>query len=135
MTGFVVDSGAVLHLARTGAEVRGARSLLAPTLLRSQTLPALHEASRPRRSRTSRATAIRHDAGRGASCCRLRGRLPTRSRRRADGGLTMLTLDVPAVRLEIKRIPSSGQVRRRPRQGFPPNCHVRTGGAVLPPEV
>jgi predicted nucleic acid-binding protein len=44
MTRFVVDSGAVLHLASTGAEVRGAHSLLAPTLLRSQTLSALHEA-------------------------------------------------------------------------------------------
>src|SRR5947199_2827683 len=44
MTRFVVDAGAVLHLASAGAEVSGAHKLLAPTLLRSQTLSALHEA-------------------------------------------------------------------------------------------
>jgi predicted nucleic acid-binding protein len=44
MTRFVVDAGAVIHLARTEVEVRGAHKLLAPTLLRSQTLSALHEA-------------------------------------------------------------------------------------------
>jgi predicted nucleic acid-binding protein len=44
MTRFVVDASAVLHLASTGAEVPGAHKLLAPTLLRSQTLSALHEA-------------------------------------------------------------------------------------------
>ena len=44
MTRFVVDSGAVLHLASTEVEVAGAHKLLAPTLLRSQTLSALHEA-------------------------------------------------------------------------------------------
>src|SRR5256885_10987081 len=44
MTKFVVDAGAVLHLAREGFEVAGAHKLLAPTLLRSQTLSALHEA-------------------------------------------------------------------------------------------
>src|ERR687895_2321357 len=43
MTRFVVDAGAVLHLASTGAEVSGEHELLAPTLLRSQTLSALHE--------------------------------------------------------------------------------------------
>ena len=43
MTRFVVDAGAVLHLASAGAEVSGAHKLLAPTLLRSQTLSALHE--------------------------------------------------------------------------------------------
>jgi predicted nucleic acid-binding protein len=41
MTRFVVDAGAVLHLASAEA---GAHELLAPTLLRSQTLSALHEA-------------------------------------------------------------------------------------------
>jgi len=44
MTRFVVDAGAVLHLASAEVEVSGAHELLAPTLLRSQTLSALHEA-------------------------------------------------------------------------------------------
>ena len=44
MTRFVLDAGAVLHLAGAGVEVNGAHKLLAPTLLRSQTLSALHEA-------------------------------------------------------------------------------------------
>jgi predicted nucleic acid-binding protein len=44
MTRFVVDATAVLHLASTGIEVGGEHELLAPTLLRSQTLSALHEA-------------------------------------------------------------------------------------------
>jgi predicted nucleic acid-binding protein len=41
---FVVDCGAVLHLASAGVEVPAEHELLAPTLLRSQTLSALHEA-------------------------------------------------------------------------------------------
>ena len=44
MTRFVVDAGAVLHLASTNVEVAAVHQLLAPTLLRSQTLSALHEA-------------------------------------------------------------------------------------------
>src|SRR5918994_4929188 len=44
MTRFVVDAGAVLHLAAEGIEVGPEHELLAPTLLRSQTLSALHEA-------------------------------------------------------------------------------------------
>jgi predicted nucleic acid-binding protein len=44
MTRFVVDTSAVLHLASTGDEVSSEHELLAPTLLRSQTLSALHEA-------------------------------------------------------------------------------------------
>jgi predicted nucleic acid-binding protein len=44
MTRFVVDAGAVLQLVTEGVEVAGAHELLAPTLLRSQTLSALHEA-------------------------------------------------------------------------------------------
>jgi predicted nucleic acid-binding protein len=44
MTRFVVDAGAVLHLASAGVEVPDEHELLAPTLLRSQTLSALHEA-------------------------------------------------------------------------------------------
>jgi predicted nucleic acid-binding protein len=41
---FVVDCGVVLRLAAEELEVSGAHELLAPTLLRSQTLSALHEA-------------------------------------------------------------------------------------------
>ena len=44
MTRFVVDAGAVIQLASTGIEVPGEHELLAPTLLRSQVLSALHEA-------------------------------------------------------------------------------------------
>ena len=44
MTRFVVDCGAVLHLASEEFEVPDEHELLAPTLLRSQTLSALHEA-------------------------------------------------------------------------------------------
>ena len=44
MTRFVVDCGVVLHLAAEGIEVPAEHELLAPTLLRSQTLSALHEA-------------------------------------------------------------------------------------------
>jgi predicted nucleic acid-binding protein len=44
MTRFVVDTSAVLHLASEGVEVSGEHELLAPTLLRSQTLSVLHEA-------------------------------------------------------------------------------------------
>jgi len=44
MTRFVVDCGVVLHLAREELEVSAEHELLAPTLLRSQTLSALHEA-------------------------------------------------------------------------------------------
>ena len=44
MTRFVVDCGVVLQLAGEGIEVPPEHKLLAPTLLRSQTLSALHEA-------------------------------------------------------------------------------------------
>jgi predicted nucleic acid-binding protein len=44
LTRFVVDSSAALHLASEEIEVQGEHKLLAPTLLRSQTLSALHEA-------------------------------------------------------------------------------------------
>ena len=44
MTRFVVDCGVVLHLASEGIELPAEHELLAPTLLRSQTLSALHEA-------------------------------------------------------------------------------------------
>jgi predicted nucleic acid-binding protein len=44
MTRFVVDCAVVLHLAGAGIEVAAEHELLAPTLLRSQTLSALHEA-------------------------------------------------------------------------------------------
>ena len=44
MTRFVVDSAVVLHLASEEIDVPAEHELLAPTLLRSQTLSALHEA-------------------------------------------------------------------------------------------
>ena len=44
MSRFVVDCGVVLHLASEGIEVSSEHQLLAPTLLRSQTLSTLHEA-------------------------------------------------------------------------------------------
>jgi predicted nucleic acid-binding protein len=44
MTRFVVDCGVVLQLAREGIDVPAEHELLAPTLLRSQTLSVLHEA-------------------------------------------------------------------------------------------
>ena len=44
MSRFVVDASAVIHLARERIDVSGAHQLLAPTLLRSQTLSLLHEA-------------------------------------------------------------------------------------------
>ena len=44
MSKFVVDAGVVLHLASAEIEVSSAHELLAPTLLRSQTLSLLHEA-------------------------------------------------------------------------------------------
>src|SRR4030095_13670278 len=44
MTRFVVDARAVLHLSSAGVEAADEHALLAPTLLRSQTLSALHEA-------------------------------------------------------------------------------------------
>jgi predicted nucleic acid-binding protein len=44
MTRFVVDARAVLQLASEDFEVPPEHELLAPTLLRSQTLSALHEA-------------------------------------------------------------------------------------------
>jgi predicted nucleic acid-binding protein len=44
VTRFVVDAGAVLHLTNEEVTVSAAHKLLAPTLLRSQTLSALHEA-------------------------------------------------------------------------------------------
>jgi len=44
MTRFVVDCGVVLELASEAFELPPEHELLAPTLLRSQTLSALHEA-------------------------------------------------------------------------------------------
>jgi predicted nucleic acid-binding protein len=44
VTRFVVDCGVVLRLASEGIEARAEHELLAPTLLRSQTLSAMHEA-------------------------------------------------------------------------------------------
>lgn len=44
MTRFVVDASAALRLAETGTQVPAVHQLLAPTLLRSQALSAMHEA-------------------------------------------------------------------------------------------
>jgi predicted nucleic acid-binding protein len=44
MTRFVIDPSAVLYLVAEGIDVVGKHELLAPTLLRSQTLSLLHEA-------------------------------------------------------------------------------------------
>ena len=44
MARFVVDHSAVLYLASEGIALAGAHKLLAPTILKSQTLSALHEA-------------------------------------------------------------------------------------------
>jgi predicted nucleic acid-binding protein len=44
MTRFVVDCGAALHLAAAEVSVAPEHELLAPTLLRSQALSAMHEA-------------------------------------------------------------------------------------------
>jgi predicted nucleic acid-binding protein len=44
MTRFVVDANTVLHLASEEVQVPAKHELLAPTLLRSQILSALHEA-------------------------------------------------------------------------------------------
>jgi predicted nucleic acid-binding protein len=44
MTRFVIDSTAAIHIAKTQIKVPAKHELLAPTLLRSQTLSALHEA-------------------------------------------------------------------------------------------
>jgi predicted nucleic acid-binding protein len=44
VTRFVIDAGALLQVVSTGIRVSASHELLAPTLLRSQTLSALHEA-------------------------------------------------------------------------------------------
>jgi predicted nucleic acid-binding protein len=46
VTRFVVHASAVLHLAREQSTISSKHELLAPTLLRSQTLSLLHEAVR-----------------------------------------------------------------------------------------
>jgi predicted nucleic acid-binding protein len=44
VTKFVVDAGVVIHLVSEGIDISSEHELLAPTLLRSETLSALHEA-------------------------------------------------------------------------------------------
>ncbi len=44
MTKFVLDASAVIHVVNAAIEIRSEHELLAPTLLRSQTLSTLHEA-------------------------------------------------------------------------------------------
>lgn len=46
MSRFVVDAGVALHLAAEGTKISSRHELLAPTLIRSQTLSLLHEAVR-----------------------------------------------------------------------------------------
>jgi hypothetical protein len=81
MTKFVVDCGVVLQLASEGFEVPAEHELLAPTLLRSQTLSALHEAVHPGEISPDvaldRLTRIR------AIPIRLLGDAPSQSSRRA----------------------------------------------------
>jgi predicted nucleic acid-binding protein len=55
MTRYVVDCSAVLHLAREQIVVSSEHELLAPTLIRSQALSAMHEA-------TQRGEITAHDA-------------------------------------------------------------------------
>jgi predicted nucleic acid-binding protein len=71
MTRFVVDTSAVLHLAAEGFEVAEEHELLAPTLLRSQTLSALHEAVQ--RGELAEDTARDHLAYIGRTKMRLLG--------------------------------------------------------------
>ncbi len=71
MTRFVVDSSAVLHLASTGMEVSSEHELLAPTLLRSQTLSDLHKAVQ--RGETQADVAREHLARIGRMSIRLLG--------------------------------------------------------------
>jgi predicted nucleic acid-binding protein len=71
MTRFVVDAGVVIHLVSAGIEVAGKHELLAPTLLRSQTLSTLHEAVQ--RSELSADVAREHLARIGRMPIRLLG--------------------------------------------------------------
>jgi len=59
MTRFVVDCGVVLHLASDGIDIRAEHELLAPTLLRSQTLAALHGGEIAREAALDRLARIR----------------------------------------------------------------------------
>ena len=43
MTRYVVDATVVIHLVREGVEVAAGHELVAPTLIRSQVLSAIHE--------------------------------------------------------------------------------------------
>jgi indolepyruvate ferredoxin oxidoreductase alpha subunit len=78
MTRFVVDAGAVLHLVSAGIEVAGEHELLAPTLLRSQTLSTLHEAVQ--RGEVPAATAREYLARIGKMKIRLLGDAVLRNR-------------------------------------------------------
>jgi indolepyruvate ferredoxin oxidoreductase alpha subunit len=78
MTKFVVDAGAVLHLVSAGIEVAGEHELLAPTLLRSQTLSTLHEAVQ--RGEVPAATAREYLARIGKMKIRLLGDAVLRNR-------------------------------------------------------
>ena len=71
MKRFVVDAGVVLHLVAGERTVAAGRELLAPTLLRSQTLNALHEAVH--RGELTADTARQHLATIGRMPIRLLG--------------------------------------------------------------
>lgn len=55
---YVVDCGVALHLAAEGIDVSAEHELLAPTLLRSQVLTALHEAVTAASSRGTRPSSV-----------------------------------------------------------------------------
>ena len=78
MSRFVVDAGVVLQLVSEGVDVSDEHELLAPTLLRSQTLSALHEAVH--RGELSAAVAREHLARIGRMKIRLLGDAVLRGR-------------------------------------------------------
>src|SRR4029453_10791688 len=120
MTRFVVDTGAVLYLAGAEAEVGRSHELLAPTLLRSQTLSALHEAV--------------HGGGVPADAGRERRSPPRLGRGAAGAGRTDAD---PAPRR--RRAPAAGLGDRRPAgvgldvSGRVPRPDAATGGGVGSP--
>ena len=89
MTKFVVDAGAAIHLASEGVEVSSEHELLAPTLLRSQTLSALHEAVQrgeiPARRRTRRTSPASGGCRSGSSATPCSGAVPGTLRISWDG--------------------------------------------------
>ena len=137
---FVVDATAVLHLAKPGFEVAAAHQLLAPTLLRSQTLSVLHEAVQ--RGRMDGAVALERLARIGKMPIRLLGDAVLRRRAwdlagrlgwastydaeyvaltqlQADAFITLDRKLARSVR-EIVEVASVDAVRAAPRRGARP---------------